>query len=67
MSEREVLPIVVGAGAGTAVGVTLGVAASNALIMLAGPLVGLLIGSIGAAVLRYTHTREWNDNNRDRN
>ncbi len=42
------MAIVIGAGAGTVVGVSIGVANSNPVLMIGGPLLGLIAGIVGA-------------------
>jgi hypothetical protein len=56
-NEATTLAIVVGAGAGTAIGVTLRVAMQNATVMLAGPIIGTLLGSLVAVTLKKRHER----------
>ena len=56
LSSRIALPIVIGASAGVVVGVSLGVANSNPVLMIGGPILGLLAGSL-AAVLIYAEGR----------
>ena len=51
-SEMGTLVIVIGSGMGLVVGMFAGQAADNPIPMVAGPLLGFVIGAIGALIIR---------------
>lgn len=51
------MAIVIGAAAGIVVGVSIGVANSNPVLMIGGPLLGLIAGVVGAWIIRGNYER----------